>query len=116
MASALIFSMASPLLAKDCSDTSFHLQNTQWVESSGHNGVHTRSYVQSYPQLKTNLSIALFIIQFKAHTHQNKAPAQFRKLDYAERNGYVRGVVKDIIHDPGRFVARPSYLFFPANP
>jgi large subunit ribosomal protein L8e len=23
-------------------------------------------------------------------------------LDFAERNGYIRGVVKDIIHDPGR--------------
>ncbi|KAL3893577.1 MAG: hypothetical protein SGPRY_014136, partial [Prymnesium sp.] len=25
-----------------------------------------------------------------------------RVLDYAERNGFIRGVVKDIIHDPGR--------------
>ena len=32
----------------------------------------------------------------------NKNPAQFRSLDYAERHGYIRGVVKDIIHDPGR--------------
>jgi len=39
---------------------------------------------------------------FKAHTHHNKAPARLRVLDYAERNGYVRGLVKDIIHDPGR--------------
>jgi len=39
---------------------------------------------------------------FKAHTHQRKAPAQFRKLDFAERNGYIRGIVKEIIHDPGR--------------
>ncbi|KAG1811202.1 ribosomal protein L2 [Suillus subaureus] len=39
---------------------------------------------------------------FKAHTHHNKAPAKLRTLDYAERNGYVRGIVKEIIHDPGR--------------
>ena len=37
-----------------------------------------------------------------AHTRLNKAPARFRTLDYAERHGYIRGVVKDIIHDPGR--------------
>ncbi|KAF8841284.1 ribosomal protein L2 [Paxillus ammoniavirescens] len=39
---------------------------------------------------------------FKAHTHHNKAPAKLRTLDFAERNGYVRGIVKEIIHDPGR--------------
>lgn len=37
-----------------------------------------------------------------AHTRLNKNPARFRTLDYSERHGYVRGVVKDIIHDPGR--------------
>lgn len=37
-----------------------------------------------------------------AHTRLNKAPAQFRVLDYAERHGYTRGVVKEIIHDAGR--------------
>jgi len=30
------------------------------------------------------------------------APARFRTLDYIERKGYIKGVVKDIIHDPGR--------------
>jgi len=39
---------------------------------------------------------------FKAHTHLNKNPAKLRPLDYAERNGYIRGIVKDIIHDSGR--------------
>lgn len=29
-------------------------------------------------------------------------PAQLRKLDYAEREGYLRGVVTDVMHDPGR--------------
>jgi large subunit ribosomal protein L8e len=31
-----------------------------------------------------------------------KGPSRLRKLDYVERNGYIKGVVKDIIHDPGR--------------
>ncbi|OJD22667.1 60S ribosomal protein L2-A [Blastomyces percursus] len=39
---------------------------------------------------------------FTANTRLNKAPAQFRTLDYAERHGYIRGVVKKIIHDAGR--------------
>ncbi|TIC08566.1 hypothetical protein E3Q15_03924 [Wallemia mellicola] len=39
---------------------------------------------------------------FRSHTHHNKAPAQLRTYDYAERNGYVRGIVKEIIHDAGR--------------
>ncbi|KAK0562014.1 60S ribosomal protein L2 [Tilletia horrida] len=39
---------------------------------------------------------------FKSHTHHNKAPAKLRALDFAERNGYIRGVVKEIIHDAGR--------------
>jgi len=39
---------------------------------------------------------------FKSHTHHNKNPAKLRPLDFAERNGYIRGIVKDIIHDPGR--------------
>merc|ERR1712225_192720 len=39
---------------------------------------------------------------FTANTRLNKNPAQFRQLDYAEAHGYIRGVVKEIIHDPGR--------------
>ena len=43
-------------------------------------------------------------LQFKSHTHHNKAPARFRPLDFAERNGYIRGIVKEILHDAGRSV------------
>ena len=39
---------------------------------------------------------------FKAHTKHRKGSARLRALDYAERHGYIKGVVKDIIHDPGR--------------
>ena len=39
---------------------------------------------------------------FTANTRLRKAPAKFRTLDYAERHGYTKGVVKEIIHDPGR--------------
>ena len=30
------------------------------------------------------------------------APAKFRNLDYSERRGYIKGIVKAIVHDPGR--------------
>ncbi|PHJ23168.1 60s ribosomal protein [Cystoisospora suis] len=39
---------------------------------------------------------------FRAHTHKRKGAAQLRPLDYAERRGYVKGLVKNILHDPGR--------------
>lgn len=39
---------------------------------------------------------------FTSRTRLRKAPAKFRSLDYAERHGYIRGIVKEIIHDPGR--------------
>jgi large subunit ribosomal protein L8e len=39
---------------------------------------------------------------FKCHSTHRVAPAKFRNWDYAEREGYIRGVVKDIVHDPGR--------------
>ena len=39
---------------------------------------------------------------FKAHVKKRKGAAKLRALDFAERHGYIKGVVKDIIHDPGR--------------
>jgi len=39
---------------------------------------------------------------FRSHTFHRKGPAKLRAIDFAERHGYLRGVVKDIIHDPGR--------------
>ncbi|KAJ1976141.1 60S ribosomal protein L2 [Dimargaris xerosporica] len=39
---------------------------------------------------------------FKSHSHHRKGPAKLRPIDYAERQGYIRGTVKEIIHDPGR--------------
>ncbi|KAJ2761691.1 60S ribosomal protein L2 [Coemansia nantahalensis] len=39
---------------------------------------------------------------FTARTHRRKGAAKLRAIDYAEREGYIRGLVKEIIHDPGR--------------
>lgn len=39
---------------------------------------------------------------YKAHTFHRVGEARYRALDYSEKHGYVKGVVKEIIHDPGR--------------
>jgi len=39
---------------------------------------------------------------FRSHNKHRKGAAKLRSIDFAERHGYLKGVVKDIIHDPGR--------------
>lgn len=39
---------------------------------------------------------------FLSHTHHRKGAAKLRAVDAAERHGYVKGLVTDLIHDPGR--------------
>merc|ERR1711998_154612 len=39
---------------------------------------------------------------FKSHNRNRKGAAKLRVLDFGERIGFVKGVVRDIIHDPGR--------------
>ena len=39
---------------------------------------------------------------FKSHTFHRKGAAKLRSYDFAERHGFIKGVVKEIIHDPGR--------------
>ncbi|KAH7272573.1 60S ribosomal protein L2 [Fusarium solani] len=48
---------------------------------------------------------------FTANTRLNKAPAKFRNLDYAERHGYLRGVVREIVHDAGRGAPLAKVVF-----
>merc|ERR1712118_200438 len=39
---------------------------------------------------------------FTSHTRLRKGSAKLRNIDFAEKNGFIKGVVKEIIHDPGR--------------
>lgn len=39
---------------------------------------------------------------YTAHTTGRLGAVGFKRQDYAERHGYVKGVVRDISHDPGR--------------
>ncbi|XVF14709.1 hypothetical protein REPUB_Repub09cG0084800 [Reevesia pubescens] len=48
---------------------------------------------------------------FKAHTHHRKGPAYFRSLDFGERNGYLKGVVTEVIHDSGRGAPLAGVVF-----
>jgi len=48
---------------------------------------------------------------FKAHTKRRQGAAKLRTLDYAERNGYIRGLVKEIVHDPGRGAPLAKVVF-----
>jgi len=48
---------------------------------------------------------------FKSHVHRRQGPAKHRALDFAERHGYIKGVVKEIVHDPGRGAPLARVLF-----
>eukprot|EP00755_Sulcionema_specki_P016377 Sspe_Gene.61867::Locus_34454_Transcript_1_1_Confidence_1.000_Length_691::g.61867::m.61867/K02938/RP-L8e, RPL8; large subunit ribosomal protein L8e len=39
---------------------------------------------------------------FTAHVHKRKGAAKLRPLDYGERKGFVKGTVREIVHDSGR--------------
>jgi len=39
---------------------------------------------------------------FKSHNKHRRGPVALRPIDYAERHGYIKGVVREIVHDPGR--------------
>merc|ERR1719199_779362 len=39
---------------------------------------------------------------FKAHTKNRVGAAKFRNQDFAEKHGYIKGIVKEIVHDAGR--------------
>jgi len=48
---------------------------------------------------------------FKSHVHHRVGAARHRTLDYSERNGYLRGLVKAIVHDPGRGAPLAQVVF-----
>lgn len=41
-------------------------------------------------------------VKGRTNTTCRVGPARLRKLDFAERTGYLRGVVTEVMHDPGR--------------
>merc|ERR1719498_2386331 len=48
---------------------------------------------------------------FASRSMHRVAPARFRTLDFVERQGYIKGVVKDIIHDAGRGAPLAKVVF-----
>lgn len=47
----------------------------------------------------------------KAHTKHRKGAARHRPFDFAERHGYIKGLVREIIHDPGRGAPLAKVVF-----
>uniref|UniRef100_A0A8C2XN00 Large ribosomal subunit protein uL2 n=1 Tax=Cyclopterus lumpus TaxID=8103 RepID=A0A8C2XN00_CYCLU len=41
---------------------------------------------------------------FKAHIHHRKGAAKLRHIDFAERHGYIKGIVKKVISSANRAV------------
>jgi large subunit ribosomal protein L8e len=48
---------------------------------------------------------------FKSHVTKRQGAAKLRAIDYAERNGYIRGIVKEIVHDSGRGAPLAKVVF-----
>lgn len=49
---------------------------------------------------------------FTAHTKKRKGPAKLRPLDFAERNGYLKGVVKvSCVHVTQFFLSLLKFKF-----
>ena len=48
---------------------------------------------------------------FDVHGHKRLGAARLRIYDYGERNGYMRGTIKEIAHDPGRGAPLASVEF-----
>lgn len=48
---------------------------------------------------------------FTSNVSKREGAAKFRSLDFAERKGYIRGIVKDIIHDKGRGAPLAKVVF-----
>ncbi|RKO96595.1 hypothetical protein CXG81DRAFT_10564 [Caulochytrium protostelioides] len=52
---------------------------------------------------------------FKAFTHKRQGAAQIRARDFAESHGYLRGLVKEILHDSGRGAPLARVVFSAPN-
>jgi large subunit ribosomal protein L8e len=48
---------------------------------------------------------------FKTHSFHNKGAAKFRNQDFAEKHGYIKGIVRKIIHDSGRGAPLAKVVF-----
>ena len=48
---------------------------------------------------------------FTSHSTGRISPCKLGKLDQIEREGYIKGVVKDIVHYPGRGAPLAKFVF-----
>lgn len=48
---------------------------------------------------------------FKSHNKHRKGAPKLRAIDFAERHGYIKGVIREVIHDPGRGAPLAQVVF-----
>jgi len=48
---------------------------------------------------------------FKSVSRTRKGAPKLRRFDYSEKNGYIKGVITDLIHDPGRGASLAKVTF-----
>jgi large subunit ribosomal protein L8e len=48
---------------------------------------------------------------FKSHNKHRKGAPKFRAIDFAERHGYIKGVIREVLHDPGRGAPLAQVVF-----
>lgn len=48
---------------------------------------------------------------FRSHVKHRKGAAKLRHVDFAERHGYIKGIIREIIHDPGRGAPLAKVVF-----
>ncbi|XP_013786322.1 60S ribosomal protein L8 [Limulus polyphemus] len=48
---------------------------------------------------------------FRSHNKHRKGAPKLRAVDFAERHGYIKGIIKEIIHDPGRGAPLARVIF-----
>ncbi|MCK4845188.1 MAG: 50S ribosomal protein L2, partial [Candidatus Heimdallarchaeota archaeon] len=49
--------------------------------------------------------------QFRAASHKKKGSVKYRKISKIEYSGIITGIVKDLVHDPGRGAPIAEILF-----
>ncbi|XP_013771898.1 60S ribosomal protein L8-like [Limulus polyphemus] len=48
---------------------------------------------------------------FRSHNKHRKGAPKLRAVDFAERHGYIKGIVKEVLHDPGRGAPLARVIF-----
>lgn len=80
-----------------------HRCYTSSATAAAHHLLSSAAAAASYHRLILVIAAHLGATSFEqSHNKHRKGAAKFRVNDFSERHGYIKGVVREIIHDPGR--------------